>query len=154
MLKSFLLAVWRTFCPERSADTRTAARKTGDWGEEVAARYLRAKGYKVVGRNVRPDRKNDEIDLIVENRRVLAFVEVKTRAGEWRGIRPADAVDARKRHALNRAAVAFLRKAGMPRRIYRFDIVEVLGERDAKTPPRIRHVESAFPFEERYTLFP
>lgn len=154
MLKSFFLSVWRSLFPGRGLDTRTQARKTGDWGEEVAARYLKTKGYRIVGRNVRPDRRNDEIDLIVENRRVLVFVEVKTRAREWKGIRPSDAVDARKRHALNRAAVAFLRKAGMPRRIYRFDIVEVLGTRDTKIQPQIRHIEAAFPFEERYTFFP
>lgn len=154
MLKSFFRSFWRALFPAKAADTRTQARKTGDWGEEVAARYLRSKGFRIVGRNVRPDRRNDEIDLIVENRKLLVFVEVKTRAREWKGIRPADAVDARKRHALNRAAVAFLRKAGMPKRIYRFDIVEVLGEREGDGSPRIRHVESAFPFEDRYVLYP
>lgn len=152
MLKSLFRALWRILSPKKVVDMRTPARKTGDWGEEVAARYLRTQGYRIVGRNVRPDRKNDEIDLIAENGKALVFVEVKTRASEWRGIRPSDAVDARKRHALNRAAVAFLRKAKMPRRIYRFDIVEVLGARDAPRKPQIRHIESAFPFEERYTL--
>ena len=77
----------------------------------------------------------------------LVFVEVKTRRREDFG-RPLSAIDARERHALNRAAAAFVRRAGYPRLYFRFDVVEVLGQPE-EGEPLIRHVENAFPFEPR-----
>ncbi len=117
--------------------------KTGAWGEDVAARHLRKEGYAIAGRRVRPDARNDEIDIIARKGGVLVFVEVKTRANERFG-RPALAVDGRKRRALCRGAAAFIRRAGHPRMTYRFDIVEVVGSRQSKEPPVVRHIEDAF----------
>ena len=53
----------------------------GAWGEEVAAEYLRRRGYAIVARNVRPcgwDARL-EIDVIAYDtaRDILVFVEVK-----------------------------------------------------------------------------
>jgi len=118
----------------------------GAWGEACAAERLRRDGWTILGRRVRPNRR-DELDLIAARAGVLAFVEVKTRTDERAG-RPGAAVNAGKRRALNRAARAYLRKAGFPRRIYRFDIVEVIG-RPGGPPPEIRHQENAFPFDRR-----
>jgi len=116
----------------------------GVWGEGQAADRLRRDGWKILGRRVRPNRR-DELDIIAARDGVLAFVEVKTRTDE-RVARPGASVKAAKRHALNRAARAYLRQAGFPDRIYRFDIVEVVG-RPGGAPPEIRHHEDAFPFE-------
>ncbi len=99
-----------------------------------------------MGKRVRPDRR-DELDLVASHGGVLAFVEVKTRTDESVA-RPAAAVNAPKRHALNRAARAYLRQAGFPDLIYRFDIIEVIG-RPGGPPPEIRHLENAFSFERR-----
>jgi len=120
----------------------------GKWGEARAADFLAKEGYTVVGRNVRPNRR-DEIDLIVKDARSLVFVEVKTRRKEDYG-RPAMAVDKNKRHALNRAASAYLRKARYPHLFYRFDVVEVLGQPEDQSLPVIRHIDHAFPFETRF----
>jgi len=76
------------------------------------------------------------------------FVEVKTRRREDFA-RPLLAVDREKRHALNRAAAAYLRRARYPNLFYRFDVVEVLGQPE-EGEPLIRHVEDAFPFERRF----
>jgi len=76
------------------------------------------------------------------------FVEVKARRREDFG-RPLRAVDNDKRHALNRAAAAYLRKAKYPSLFYRFDVVEVLGQPD-EGEPVIRHLDDAFPFEQRF----
>ena len=124
--------------------------EVGTWGEEQAAAYLKAQGYEVLGRNVRPTR-HDEIDLIVRKGEILVFVEVKTRRREDFG-RPAMAVDKDKRHALNRAAAAYLRKTKYPDLFYRFDVVEVLGQPE-EGQPVIRHLDNAFPFERRF-VFP
>jgi putative endonuclease len=116
----------------------------GVWGEGQAADWLRRDGWKILGRRVRPNRR-DELDIIAARDGVLAFVEVKTRTDE-RVARAGASINAAKRHALNRAARAYLRQAGFPDRIYRFDIVEVIGRPDG-SPPEIRHHADAFPFE-------
>ena len=119
----------------------------GRWGEEQAVAFLKAKGFKILGRNVRPDRR-DEIDIVARAGEILVFVEVKTRRREEFG-RPRMAVDKDKRHALNRAAAAYLRQAKFPDLFYRFDVVEVLGQPEDGEPV-IRHIANAFPFEQRF----
>ncbi|MCL2104852.1 MAG: YraN family protein [Kiritimatiellaeota bacterium] len=117
----------------------------------MAATFLRKDGFQVLGRNVRPNRR-DEIDIIAKKGETLVFAEVKTRRREEFG-RPARAVDKAKRHTLNRAAAAYLRNAKHPDLFYRFDVLEVLGQPDDPAPPTIRHLEDAFPFESR-RMFP
>ncbi len=129
---------------------RPRSAQVGEWGEEQAAAFLKKSGYEVIGRNVRPNRR-DEIDIIAREGEFLIFVEVKTRRQEDFG-RPLRAVDREKRHTLNRAAAAYLRRAGYPNLFYRFDVIEVLGQPEAGEP-LIRHVEDAFPFEKRF-MFP
>lgn len=46
-------------------------------GENLAAEYLRKKGYKIIERNFR--RRYGEIDIIASNDDTLVFFEVKTR---------------------------------------------------------------------------
>ena len=122
---------------------------SGEWGEQEAERFLVQAGYRILGRRVRPDRR-DEIDLVARIERTLVFVEVKTRRSERFG-RPAAAVDRRKRQVLSRAAVRYLRKLGFPRVMIRFDVVEVVGE-PGDVAPRIRHIENAFTLDPRYHL--
>jgi putative endonuclease len=119
----------------------------GEWGEDQAVLFLKSAGYKILGRNVRPD-KRDEIDVVVRDEDTLVFVEVKTRKREDFG-RPLSAVKTDKRHALNRAAAAYLRKAGYPDMYYRFDVIEVVGQPEVGDP-EVTHIENAFPFEKRF----
>lgn len=52
-------------------------RKFGDAGEEIAAKYLKGKGYEVIERNyLKPW---GEIDIVAKNKGMLVFCEVKTR---------------------------------------------------------------------------
>lgn len=62
----------------------------GDYGELEAARYFRYHGYLILAANYRC--KFGEIDLIVEDKKYICFVEVKTRS-ENMLYAPADAVD-------------------------------------------------------------
>lgn len=135
------------FSGKKSSRQKPRSAVVGEWGEQLATEFLKRLRYKILGRNVRPDQR-DEIDIIARNRDTLVFVEVKTRAYEDFGS-PASAVDDKKRHVLNRAASAYLRKANYPDLFYRFDIIEVIGE-PGETAPLIRHIEDAFPFETRF----
>jgi len=124
---------------------------TGLWGEAQAAAHLEQQGYRLLGRRVRLGVR-DELDLIARDRESLVFVEVKTRGSEAFG-RPRAAVDRRKRHALCRAAIRYLRRLRPPPPYFRFDVVEVIG-RPFGPPPLIRHIENAFPLERRYVVGP
>lgn len=121
---------------------------TGEWGEACAARLLKTKGYTLLGRRFRVTAR-DELDLVARQGSCLVFVEVKTRKSEGFG-RPSDAVDRRKRHVLSRAAVRYLARLPEPV-LFRFDIVEVIGQPD-QGDPAIRHIENAFPLDRAYVL--
>ena len=81
-----------------------------------------------------------DIDLVVENEGVIAFVEVKARQGDTFGD-PVAAVNWKKQKELGRSARVWIARHGRKEEAYRFDVVGVLvdGER-----VRIRHVENAF----------
>ena len=129
---------------------KNATARTGEWGEELAARHLEKKGYEILERRARPSRRG-ELDIVATDNATVVFVEVKTRATEHYGA-PASAVDRGKRHALNRAAIHWLRNANWPKLARRFDVVEVVGSPGSKTKPVIRHIENAFPFEKRWLM--
>jgi putative endonuclease len=120
---------------------RTQTDETGRWGEDVAARMLAGKGYKILGTRVLVG-KHDELDLVARLGEILVFVEVKTRKTEGFG-RPLSSVDRRKQRAMSRAAVRYIGHLKNPRVNFRFDVVEVVGEVNGRAPV-VRHVENAF----------
>ena len=134
----------------KSAARQPRHLETGEWGEGVAEKMLRKKGYKILGRRVRVGTR-DELDLVARDGDVLVFVEVKTRKSEAFG-RPVDSVNHAKRHTLSRAAVRYLKKLKNPRICFRFDVVEVIGDMDSTVAPEVRHIENAFALERRYQL--
>lgn len=110
----------------------------GKEGERVAERYLQNKGYVLVERNYRCH--GGELDLIVLDRRVVVFVEVKTRKGRGFGS-PFDAIEARKQRRMIRAAQFFLSQKGLHQRDARFDVVGVSWP---GREPIVEHIENAF----------
>lgn len=60
-----------------------ARKKLGAWGEDLAAKQLKANGYKILERNWRCAR--GEIDIVARAGQTLVFVEVKTRRGRSMG---------------------------------------------------------------------
>ncbi len=99
----------------------------GARGEEAAARHLESLGYRILERRFRT--RAGEIDLVAEEEDTLVFVEVKSRPALGFG-RPSEAVDARKRGRLARAAAIYLMLRGLPDRPCRFDVLEVLTTAD------------------------
>lgn len=118
---------------------RMRAHDLGRRGEALAARYLEARGWRLLDRNVRLGHK--EIDLIARRGPVIAFVEVKTRAGRGYG-HPLEAISRRKRREIERVAAAWLQRTGTRAAVLRFDALSILVEGAA--PPRIEHVENAW----------
>ena len=110
----------------------------GKQGERVAELYLQKKGYKVVERNYRCS--GGELDLIVLDRRVVVFVEVKTRTGDGFGT-PLEAVEFRKQRRMIRAAQFFLAEKNLQQRDARFDVVGVSWP---GREPVVEHIENAF----------
>ena len=119
----------------------------GRLGERAARAHLQGQGMKFLMANFRS--KRGEIDLVFRDTTCdcLVFVEVKTRSSEdW--IRPAAAVNAKKRRLLTKAALDYLRRLrGPPVRI-RFDIVEVL-LRDGSVN-EVRHLPNTFTLSPPY----
>jgi putative endonuclease len=62
---------------------RGSRKQLGRWGESVAEHHLAAQGYEIVERNWRC--RQGEIDLVVQAKELLIFVEVKTRRGQKMG---------------------------------------------------------------------
>lgn len=94
----------------------------GRAGEDAAVEALRARGYRILERNVRLRR--GELDVVAEEAGDLVFVEVKARRSATHGT-PAEGVGARKQHALAQLAMAYLVRRGLGERACRFDVVEV-----------------------------
>lgn len=120
----------------RDNDTRHA---DGRRAEEAARAYLIAQGLTTVAANVRFN--GGELDLVMREGEVLAFIEVRYRRSAAFG-GGAASVDARKQRRMALAAQLFLQRnprlAALP---CRFDVVEAEGDAHA---PRLRWIRDAF----------
>lgn len=111
----------------------------GRRGENLAARYLRRAGYRILDRNVRLGRY--EVDIIVQKGDTIAFVEVKTRKSDDMVSPEANVTQKKQRH-LRRAAEIFMAREKDAATNYRFDVVSVVIPREGK--PEIRILPNAF----------
>jgi putative endonuclease len=109
----------------------------GRKGEEIAARYLEKKGYRILEKNWRQWRY--EIDLVAMEGKCLVIIEVKTRQSNLFG-EPETAVNRDKQKALIRAANAYVRYNNILCEV-RFDILSVI---ISKNTQQIHHIEDAF----------
>ena len=106
-----------------------SAIKTGKDAEEHACRYLQAQGLRIVHRNYHTRR--GEIDLVMQDKDSLVFVEVRYRRQTHFGS-AAESVDRRKQSKLiacaNHYLQAFPEIAQQP---CRFDVVSMGGKMDS-----------------------
>jgi putative endonuclease len=110
----------------------------GGRGENVAARYLRNQGYKIILRNFRCEL--GEIDIIARHGKTLVFIEVKTRA--YDDPTPEQQVNPEKQQQIINAAKYYLTRYGIPQPPARFDVVAIIWP--TNQPPIIRHTPNAF----------
>lgn len=95
-------------------------------------------GYRILDRNYRC--KTGEIDIIAQKDCMIVFVEVKTRRSYAYGT-PAEAVNYKKRTKIIKTALWYLKATHNEERAFRFDILEVLLDKDAV---KCNHIINAF----------
>ncbi|MCP4583316.1 MAG: YraN family protein [candidate division Zixibacteria bacterium] len=117
-------------------------KKTGDLGEELAAKYLIEKGYRIIERNWRGEKefKSPEIDIIADIDDGLVFIEVKTSTTDLFG-QPQEWITPRKRRRIAEGAAIYLACKNQSDTNCRFDAIAI----DLRTKPAtINHIENAF----------
>lgn len=114
-------------------------KKSGNEGEELAARLLKEKNYEIIERNYRFG--HGEIDIIAKDGDTLVFVEVKTRKNLEYGM-PEYAVTKSKQNQIKKIASAYLFTNNVKDTDCRMDVVAILLRKDKK--PYINHIVNAF----------
>jgi putative endonuclease len=109
----------------------------GNKGEEIAAKYLKKKGYKILKRNYAAP--SGEIDIVARDGGTVVFVEVKARTDDRFGL-PAEAVGSKKQQKLRSVALHYLQKL-RKQPPARFDIVSVYVKDGGE---EIEHIRDAF----------
>jgi putative endonuclease len=96
--------------------------ETGRRGEDLAAEYLKLRGYRIIERNYRCP--FGEIDIVARQGEAIVFIEVKTRRSARFGD-PQQSVTLEKQKRISRISLDYLQK----KRLYpcnaRFDVVAV-----------------------------
>jgi putative endonuclease len=113
-------------------------KELGDRSEDLAAQYLRQKGYTILDRNWRC--RSGELDLIAEKDGLLVFCEVKSSRfpGE---VHPEIRVDRRKQMKIVRSANQYLAQEQSAYSAIRFDVVVL---KQSAGRDLIEHLENAF----------
>jgi len=114
---------------------------SGACGEELAAKRLKAEGYRIVDRNWRC--RQGELDIVALDGKTLVFVEVKAR-GEGARTTPLEAVDRHKQRKLIKAAKQYISEKNLAYLGARFDVVTVT---QGGASPTIEIISDAFMLE-------
>lgn len=117
-----------------------STKSIGTKGEQLAADFLSAKGYRIVQRNYFAFKV--EIDLIAldESTNQIVFIEVKTLQNDFFQ-QPYEEVNLKKQRNIIKAADTYLRRHDIDKEA-RFDVVSIVLKPDAE--PEITHIISAF----------
>lgn len=116
----------------------------GPLGESLAARFLEARGWRILERGYRT--LGAEIDIIARDGEDIVFVEVKALRSAGHGY-PEERVETAKQRRISRAALAYVRKKRLHGANLRFDVVSVLMDGDEV---EISHYPEAFELHSDY----
>lgn len=108
----------RTVNREKTSGDTTPGKR----GENLACRFLKGKGYRIIKKNFRT--RFGEIDIVADDNGTVCFVEVKARSYTSFGL-PEEFVDRRKQKKLVKTALAYTSSGHTDSRDMRFDIVSV-----------------------------
>lgn len=114
-------------------------KSVGDYGEKLAAEFIKNLGYDIIKRNFRFG--HGEIDIIAKDKDDLVFIEVKYRQNLEFG-EPEYAVTTSKQKQLKKIAEAYLAINEIKDQECRMDVIAILhlsGEE-----PKINHYINAF----------
>jgi putative endonuclease len=109
----------------------------GREGEDLAARFLIKRGYRILERNY--GTRSGEIDLIALHDGAVVFVEVKTRSNNAFGA-PELAVTPRKQQRMVKAALAYIKFKKLHQVPCRFDVVAITTAAEQE----VEHIQNAF----------
>lgn len=112
-------------------------KQLGKFGEDLAVSFLKQKGFKILGQNLRF--RFGEIDILAEEKEDIVLVEVKMKSSDEFG-EPVEEIDYFKKRKLKQLAQAISQK--YPDRNIRIDVVGV----KAGKKPAIEHIEGAVEF--------
>jgi putative endonuclease len=115
---------------------------TGKRGEISAAEYLKKRGYKIRELNFRCPL--GEVDIVASEKKVIVFVEVKTRYSHELGY-PEEAVSIRKQKKLSQLALWYMQNKKVTDAPARFDIVAITLHPEGD---EIKLIKNAFDFIE------
>lgn len=108
----------------------------GHAGENLACRYLKTHGYRIIQQNYRI--RGGEIDIVCHHHQTVVFVEVKTRQRLAQG--PGrESITRRKQGRLRAAAENFLMTYPDWYQAVRFDVIDIVWP--TNQPPRVTHLQ-------------
>jgi len=111
--------------------------KLGEKGEEIARKFLKKKGYKLLAENYKTPM--GEIDIIAKDGKEIVFIEVKTRESLQFG-QPFEAVNYIKRKRITKAALSYLKRfKELPP--CRFDVLSISYLQDASHKDNKPHID-------------
>lgn len=112
----------------------------GEKGEDLAAKWLKKRGYKLLHQNYRLAK--DEADLIVidPDGKTIVIVEVKTRTSNEPS--PESSINSKKQFYMSRLASRLSKRKEFIGKPFRFDAIAIVWPEGEE--PQIKHYESAF----------
>jgi len=120
--------------------------QTGQIGEQVAANFLKNKGFEILNMNFQNNagRRLGEIDIIARDiqQQEIVFVEVKTREyTKYKNTLPEANITQSKLRKLNKIATIYLRQHNLTSYAYRFDAISVWLNFETRRA-KIKHIPS------------
>jgi putative endonuclease len=112
--------------------------QNGKLAEDIATQFLTDLGYTVLERNWRFSKA--EVDIIAKDKKILVFVEVKSKTYSYYGA-PEESISSSKERLIIDAAGVYMEQIGHDWEI-RFDIISILF--DKQMNPTISHFKDAF----------
>jgi putative endonuclease len=110
----------------------------GKQGENLAVKYLKSQGFKILDKNFRCQ--FGEIDIIANEKDTIVFVEVKTRRSADI-VEPFESVGRKKQEKIRALAEYYLQDKDYTECEIRFDVLSIVSD---KKEQKIEHIVNAF----------